>query len=43
MKYMYPSHLIDKQVKRFLHNKFFTKMCDAVKEIKQLCVINFPI
>ena len=34
MKNMYPSYLIDKQVKRFLHNKFSTNNCNAVKESK---------
>ena len=34
MKIMYPSYLIDKQVKCFLHNKFSTNYCNAVKESK---------
>ena len=34
MKNMYPSYLIDKQVKRVLHNKFSTNYSNAVKEIK---------
>ena len=34
MKNMYPSYLIDKQVKRFLHNKFATNNSNAVKQTK---------
>ena len=34
MKNMYPSYLIDEQVKRFLHNKFCTNCCNADKESK---------
>ena len=34
MKNMYPSYLIDKQVKHFLHNKFSNNNCNAVKESK---------
>ena len=34
MKNMYPSYLIDKQLKGFLHNKFSTNNCNTVKETK---------
>ena len=34
MENMYPSYLIDKQVKRFLYNKFSTNYCNAVKKSK---------
>ena len=35
MKNMYPSYLIDKQVKHFLYNKF-SQNCNAVKEIETI-------
>ena len=34
MRKMYPSYLIDKQVKRFLRNGFSTNHSNSVKEIK---------
>ena len=34
MKNIYPSYLINKQVKRFLHKQFSTNNCNAVKEFK---------
>lgn len=34
IKNIYLSYLIDNQVKLFLNNKFSTKTCNAVKEIK---------
>ena len=43
MKNMYPSYLIDKQVKRFLHQHFSTNSCDVFKNPKQLCIISSPI
>ena len=42
MKNMYPSYLIDKQVKRFLHNKFSTNYCNAVKESKTTLYYKLP-
>ena len=42
MKNMYPSYLIDKQVKRFLHNKFSTNYCNAVKESKTTLHYKLP-
>ena len=42
MKNMYPSYLIDKQVKRFLHNKFSTDYCNAVKESKTTLYYKLP-
>ena len=42
MRNIYPSYLIDKQVKRFLHNKFSTNNCNAVKEIKTTLYYKLP-
>ena len=42
MKNMYPSYVIDKQVKRFLHNKFSTNYCNAVKESKTTLHYKLP-
>ena len=42
IKNMYPSCLIDKQVKRFLHNKFSTNYCNAVKESKTTLYYKLP-
>ena len=42
MKNMYPSYLIDKQVKRFLHNKFSTNYCNAVKKSKTTLYYKLP-
>ena len=42
MKNIYPSYLIDKQVKLFLHNKFSTNNCNAVKEIKTTFYYKLP-
>ena len=42
MKNMYPSYLIDIQVKRFLHNKFSTNNCNAVKESKTTLYCKLP-
>ena len=42
MKNMYPSYLIDKQFKRFLHNKFSTNDCDAVNQSKQTLYCKLP-
>ena len=44
MKNMYPSYLIDKQVidKGFLHNKFSTNYCNAVKESKTTLYYKLP-
>ena len=39
MKYMFPSYLIDKQVKRILHNKFLLlkmAICFRVKSVYQV-------
>ena len=39
MRYMFPSHLIDKQVKCFLHNKFLLlkmAICFRVKSVYQV-------
>ena len=33
-KNLYPSYVTNKQVKYFLHNKFSTNYCNAVKESK---------
>ena len=43
MKNMYPSYVIDKQVKRFLHNKFPLIIVMQLKNPKPLCIISFPI
>ena len=42
MKNMYPSYLIDKQVKRLLHKKFSTNNCNAVKESKTTLYYKLP-
>ena len=42
MKNMYPSYLFDKQVNRFLHNKFSTNDCNAVKESKTTLYYKLP-
>ena len=42
MKNMYPSYLIDKQVKRLLHKKFSTNNCNAVKESKSTLYYKLP-
>ena len=42
MKNMYPSYLIDKQVNRFLHNKFSTNDCNAVRESKTTLYYKLP-
>ena len=42
MKNMHPSYLTDKQVKRFLHNKFSTNYCNAVKECKTTLYYQLP-
>ena len=42
MKNMYPSYLIDKQVNRFLHNKFSTNDCNAVRESKTTLYYQLP-
>ena len=42
MKNMYCSYLIDKQVKCFLHNKFSTNYCNAVKESKTTLYYKLP-
>ena len=39
MKNMYPSYVIDKQVKRFLHNKFPLIIVMQLKNPKPLCII----
>ena len=39
---MYPSYLTDKQVKRFLHNKFSTNYCNPVKECKTTLYYQLP-
>ena len=43
MKNMYPSYVIDKQVKRFLHNKFPLIIVMQLKNPKPLYIISFPI
>ena len=42
MKNMYPSYQIDKQVKRFSHNKFSTNYCNVVKECKTTLCYKLP-
>ena len=42
IKSIYPSYLIDKQVKGFLHNKFSTNNCNAVKETKTTLHYKLP-
>ena len=42
MKNIYPSYLIDKQVKRLLHKKFSTNNCNAVKESKTTLYYKLP-
>ena len=42
MKNMYPSYLIHKQIKRFLHIKFSTNYCNAVKESKTTLYYKLP-
>ena len=42
MKNMYPSYLIDKQVKRFLHKNFSTNSCNTVKESKATLYYKLP-
>ena len=42
MKNMYPSYLIDKQVKHFLHNKFSTNNSNAVKQTKTTLYYKLP-
>ena len=42
MKNIYPSHLINKQVKRFLHNKFSANYCNVVKESKTTLYYKLP-
>lgn len=42
IKNIYLSYLIDNQVKLFLNNKFSTKTCNAVKEIKNFLFDKFP-
>ena len=42
IKNMYPSYLIDKQVKRFLHKKFSANNCNAVKESKTTLYYKLP-
>ena len=39
---MYPSYLINKQVKRFSHKKFSTNKCNAVKESKTTLYYKLP-
>ena len=39
MKNIYRSYLIDKQVKRFLHNKFSTNYCKAIKKFKTTLIL----
>ena len=39
---MYPSYLIDKQVKCFLHNKFSTNNSNAVKQTKTTLYYKLP-
>ena len=42
MKNLYLSYVIDKQVKRFLHNKFSANYCNAVKESKSTLYYKLP-
>ena len=42
MKNMYPSHLIDKEVKCFLHNKFSTNNSNAVKQTQITLYYKLP-
>ena len=42
MKNMYPSYLVDKQIKCFLHNKVCTNYCNAVKESKTTLNYKLP-
>ena len=42
MKNMYPSYLIDKQVKHFLHNQFSTHNFNAVKETRLTLYYKLP-
>ena len=39
---MHPSYLIGKQVKRFLHKKFYTNYCNAVTEFKTTLYYKLP-
>ena len=42
MKNMYPSYLIDKQIKRFSHHKFFTNNSNSVKQTKTTLYYKLP-
>ena len=42
MKNMYPSYLIDKQIKRFLHHKFSANNSKAVKQTKTTLYYKYP-
>ena len=42
MKNMYLSYLIDKQVKRFIPNKFSTNNCNTVEKIKTTLHYKLP-
>ena len=42
MKNIYPSYLIDKQVKHFFRNKFSNNYCNAVKESNATLYYKFP-
>ena len=42
IKNMYPSYLIDKQIKSSLNNKFSTSTCNAVKESKTTLYYKLP-
>ena len=42
MKSKYPSYLIYKQVKRFLHNEFSTNFCYPIKEVKTIFYYKLP-
>ena len=42
MKNLYPSYLIDKQVKPFLHNRFSTNYCNTSNKSKTTLYYNLP-